>query len=51
MPDLIVTALLSTAANIYAALPNTGWKTASVYLMLIHNITAFTLHFNPLLYM
>lgn len=39
------------AANIYAVLPNSSWKTASVYLMLIHNITAFTLHFNPLLYM
>lgn len=32
----------------YSVLPNSGWKSFSV---LIHNISAFTLHANPLLYM
>ncbi|KAK9816803.1 hypothetical protein WJX72_005264 [[Myrmecia] bisecta] len=40
-----------TQANVYSILPNSGWKTASVWLMLIHNIGAFTLHTNPLCYM
>ncbi|KAK9795944.1 hypothetical protein WJX73_010704 [Symbiochloris irregularis] len=40
-----------TQANVYAVLPNSGWKSVSVYLMLFHNISAFTLHTNPLLYM
>lgn len=40
-----------SAANIYAILPDSGWKKASVWLMYIHNMTAFTIHFNPFLYM
>ena len=39
------------AANVYAVLPNSGWKSFSVWIMLFHNIGAFTLHTNPLLYM
>ncbi|KAK9813484.1 hypothetical protein WJX73_001640 [Symbiochloris irregularis] len=38
-------------ANVYAVLPNSGFKSFSVYIMLFHNIAAFTLHTNPLLYM
>ncbi|KAK9817815.1 hypothetical protein WJX72_002659 [[Myrmecia] bisecta] len=36
--------------NIYSILPASHWKTASVYLMLIHNIAAFTVHTAPLMY-
>ncbi len=32
------------SGNIYSILPPSGWRTASVYIMLIHNIAAFTLH-------
>lgn len=42
---------LCCAANVYSILPDSGWKHASVWIMLIHNISAFTLHTNPLLYM
>ena len=42
---------LCCAANVYSILPDSGWKRASVWVMLIHNISAFTLHTNPLLYM
>lgn len=42
---------LCRAANVYSILPDSGWKRASVWIMLIHNISAFTLHTNPLLYM
>ena len=42
---------LAPAANVYSILPKSGWKVVSVWIMLIHNISAFTLHTNPLLYM
>lgn len=42
---------LCRAANVYSILPDSGWKRASVWIMLIHNVSAFTLHTNPLLYM
>ncbi|KAK9918010.1 hypothetical protein WJX75_000512 [Coccomyxa subellipsoidea] len=38
-------------ANIYSILPPSGWRTASVYIMLIHNIAAFTLHVQPLMFL
>ena len=43
--------MMCCAANVYSILPDSGWKRASVWIMLIHNISAFTLHTNPLLYM
>lgn len=43
--------LITKQSNIYASLPDSGWKKASIYMMYIHNMTAFTLHFNPFLYM
>ncbi|KAL0034831.1 hypothetical protein WJX77_008984 [Trebouxia sp. C0004] len=43
--------LILSQANVYSILPDSGWKRASVWIMLIHNISAFTLHTNPLLYM
>lgn len=47
----VMPALCDFAANVYSILPDSGWKSFSVYIMLIHNISAFTLHTNPLLYM
>ena len=34
----------------YSILPASKWKEASVYLMLIHNAAAFTLHVQPLMF-
>ena len=39
------------AANIYAVLPNSNFKSASVWLMYIHNLGAMSPHFTPLLFM
>ncbi|KAK9810983.1 hypothetical protein WJX73_003275 [Symbiochloris irregularis] len=38
-------------SNVYAILPNNGWRSFSVYIMLIHNIAAFTLHVLPLMFL
>ena len=40
----------SLAANVYSILPSSGFKTVSVYMMLIHNISAMTLHTNVSLF-
>ncbi|KAK9809392.1 hypothetical protein WJX73_001610 [Symbiochloris irregularis] len=37
-------------SNVYSILPASGWRIASVYIMLIHNIAAFTLHVQPLMF-
>ena len=39
-----------SAANVYSILPATKWREASVYIMLVHNIAAFTLHVQPLMF-
>lgn len=42
---------LLTVSNVYNILPNSNWKTASVYMMLIHNCAAFTVHTLAMFYM
>jgi len=43
--------MLDSADNVYGVLPITAVKKASVWMMIFHQIIAWSLYVNPLLYM